>query len=312
MARVGIVVEAQEGLTWERWRRVVADCERLEFASLRVSDHLQSVIPSRSRSRPALPAWSALHLAAEWTEHIELATIVSPVTFYEPGVLLRQAEAVDQLSGGRVVLGLGAGRIAAEHERFEIPFGDWTYRFDRLKHTIQVMQRLWNEIPGARPLPLLLGGTGARRAVPLIARYAQEWNGFMLDEVAYRDAVAAIDTACAAIGRDSGSIRHSLSTLFLIGRSRRDLRERAMQLMNLLGGAPLLNRPGWEVAQRGPDEFIDFAKRHWPAVGTPEEAAERLRPLIDAGVELFLFEHFLHLDGEGLELLATEVMPKLL
>ena len=310
MAQVGIVVEGQEGLTWERWRHVVANCERLGFASLRVSDHLQSVTPLRSR--PGLPAWSALHLAAEWTERIELATIVSPVTFYEPGVLLRAAEAVDQLSGGRLLLGLGAGRIAAEHERFEIPYGKWTYRFDRLEHTILLMQRLWTEIPGARPLPLLIGGTGApHRALPLIARYAHEWNGFMLDPAAYGDAVAAIDEACAAIGRDAGSIRHSLSTVFLIGRSRRELRERAVQLMNLMKGAPFLAWLGSEIAQRGPDEFIDLAKRHWPAVGTPDEAVERLRPLIDAGVELFLFEHFLHLDTAGLELLATEVMPRL-
>ena len=83
-----------------------------------------------------------------------------------------------------------------------------------------------------------------------------------------------------------------------------------MQLMNLMEGAPLLARLGWETAQRDPDEFIDVAKRHWPAVGTADEAVERLRPLIDAGVELFLFEHFLQLDSVGLELLATEVMPK--
>ena len=132
------------------------------------------------------------------------------------------------------------------------------------------MQRLWAEIPGARPLPLLIGGTGApRRALPLIARYAQEWNGFMLDPAAYGDAVAAIDSASAAIGRDAGSIRHSLSTVFLLGRSRRELRERAMQLMNLMEGAPLLARLGWETAQRDQDEFIDVAKRHWPAVRAP-------------------------------------------
>ena len=303
MAQFGIVVEAQEGLTWERWRRVAHDAERLGFASLRVSDHLQSVTPVRSRE--GLPAWSALHLAAEWTQRIELAPMVSPVTFYQPGVLLREALAVDQLSDGRLLLGLGAGWNQPEHERFEVPFGDWKYRFDRLEHAIKLMQRLSCELPGARPLPLLMGGQGARRTLPLVARYAREWNGqFQLDADAYRDKVAALDAACAAIGRDPRSIRRSLQTAFLIGRTQEELRERAMQLKEVLGFA-------LRVESDRLEDIIAAAQNHFPAVGTPEEIAKRLRPFVDAGVELFMFEHFLHLDTESLDLLATEVMPRL-
>ncbi len=303
MAQFGVVVEAQEGLTWERWRRVVHDAERLGFASLRVSDHLQSVTPVRSRE--GLPAWSALHLAAEWTQRIELAPMVSPVTFYQPGVLLREALAVDQLSGRRLLLGLGAGWNQAEHERFEVPFGDWNYRFDRLEQAIQLVQRLSKELPGARPLPLLLGGSGRLRTLPLVARYAREWNGeFRLDASAYRTKVAFLDEACAAIGRDPRSIRHSLQTVFLIGRTQEALRERAVQLREMLGFV-------FRIESSEPDDLIAAAKQHFPAVGTPDEVVERLRPFIDAGVELFMFEHFLHLDTAGLELLATEVMPRL-
>lgn len=299
MAQFGVMVEAQEGLTWERWRRVVSDAERLGFASLRVADHLESVMGDRTRE--GVPAWSALHLAAEWTERIELAPMMSPVTFYEPGVLLREAEAVNQLSGGRLLLGLGAGWNQAEHERFEVPFGDWKYRFDRLERSIQLMHRLWDELPGARPLPLLMGGTGPRRGLPLIARYAAEWNGMMPNPDAYRDTVAALDSACAAIGRDAGSIRHSLMTSFLIGRNQDELRERAVRLKEVL----------FWLGGDTPDEIIASARQHWPAVGTPDEAVERLRPFVDAGVELFLFQHFLHLDSPALELLARDVMPRL-
>lgn len=299
MARFGVMVEGQEGLTWERWRRVVDDAERLGFASLRVADHLESVMGDRTRH--GVPAWSALHLAAEWTERIELAPMVSPVTFYQPGVLLREAEAVDQLSGGRLLLGLGAGWNEAEHERFEVPFGDWKYRFDRLEHAIQLMQRLWDELPGARPLPLLMGGTGPKRGLPLVARHAREWNGMTSDPAAYRTMVTALDEACAAAGRDPKSIRRSLMTSFLIGRTQEELRERAVAVKEVL----------FWLDGDTPDEIIEAAREHWPAVGTPDEAAQRLRPFVDAGAELILFQHWLHLDSAGLELLAGEVMPRL-
>lgn len=301
MAQFGVMVEGQEGLTWDRWRRVVHDAERLGFASLRVADHLESVMGVPTRE--GLPAWSALHLAAEWTERIELAPMVSPVTFYQPGVLLREAEAVDQLSGGRLMLGLGAGWNRSEHERFEVPFGDWKYRFDRLDGAIQLMERMWGgELPGARPLPLLMGGTGPKRGLPLVARHAREWNGMTADPAAYRGMIAALDEACAAAGRDPGSIRRSIMTSFLLGRNQDELRERAVQLKEILWG---------EGGGETPDEIIAMARQQWPAVGTPDEAAERLRPFVDAGAELFLFQHWLHLDSDGLELLATEVMPRL-
>lgn len=302
MAQFGVMVEAQEGLTWDRWRQVTGDADRLGFASLRVADHLESVMGDRTRH--GVPAWSALLMAAEWTERIELATMVSPVTFYEPGVLVREALAVDELSGGRLLLGLGAGWNEAEHERFEVPFGGWKYRFDRLERSLQLMHRLWDELPGARPLPILMGGSGRRRGLPLVARYAREWNGQTSNPAAYRQNLAELGEACAAAGRDPGSIRHSLMTCFLLGRDRDDLRERALRLKEealfWLGGDT-----------QDPDEIIAAAREQWPAVGTPDEAAARLRPFADAGVELFLFQHFLHLDTAGLELLAREVLPRL-
>src|SRR5438309_549633 len=133
------MIEAQEGLTWERWRRIVADSERLGFAALRVSDHCQSVMGVEARE--SLSAWIALALAAEWTERIQLGPMVSPMTFYVPAALGRQARAVDELSGGRVILGVGAGWNAAEHERFGIPFPPtWGERFDLLETGIALLR----------------------------------------------------------------------------------------------------------------------------------------------------------------------------
>ena len=118
MAHIGVMIEAQEGLDWPRWRRIVADAERLGFAALRVSDHCQSVFGVEGRR--SLSAWVALALAAEWTERIQLGTMVSPMTFYEPAVLARIALGVDELSGGRLLLGVGTGWNVPEHERFGI------------------------------------------------------------------------------------------------------------------------------------------------------------------------------------------------
>src|SRR2546429_3806033 len=101
------MIEAQEGLTWARWRRIVADSERLGFPALRVSDHCQSVFGVEGRE--SLSAWIALALASEWTERIQLGPMVSPITFYVPAVLARQALAGGELSGRRGVMGVGAG-----------------------------------------------------------------------------------------------------------------------------------------------------------------------------------------------------------
>ncbi|MGH7911039.1 MAG: LLM class flavin-dependent oxidoreductase [Candidatus Dormibacteraceae bacterium] len=291
------MIEAQEDLTWERWRRVVADAERLGFASLRVSDHLESVMGIRGRT--AVPAWPALTVAAELTERIQLGTMVSPLTFYEPGVLLREAVALDQLSGGRLILGLGAGWNQREHERFGVEFGSWTYRFDRLEHGLELLKRLNAEHPDGRELPLLLGGSGLKRSLPLAARYATEWNAQAPTPERYRELTQALDQACAAIGRDPASLRRSSMTSFLIGRNQAELAERAVELGKILP---------WLTGST-PDELVAAAKEHWPAVGTPDQIVARLRPFAEAGVELFCFQHFLHLDSDGLQLLAREVAP---
>src|SRR5919202_2957863 len=125
------MIEAQEGLDWPRWRRIVDDSERLGFGALRCSDHCFSVVGVEGRH--SLQTWVALALAAEWTERIQLGSMVSPITFYEPAVLARLALAVDELSGGRLILGVGTGWYQEEHERFGIAFPGLGERFARLE-----------------------------------------------------------------------------------------------------------------------------------------------------------------------------------
>src|SRR5262245_16718029 len=158
MADVGIMIEAQEGLNLERWRRLCADVERLGFPALRVSDHCFSVFGVEGRE--SLPAWSALTLAAEWTKRVQIAPMVSPITFYVPAVLGRIARTVDELSGGRLLMGVGAGWNVMEHERFGIPFpSSWGERFDLLEAGIARIRQTFE----GRDIPFLIGGGGQRR-----------------------------------------------------------------------------------------------------------------------------------------------------
>ena len=205
MAQVGVMIEAQEGLNWGRWRRIVTDAERLGFASLRTSDHLQSVM---GVDRESLSAWPALALAAEWTERIQLGPMVSPMTFYMPAVLGRTARAVDELSGGRLILGIGAGWNESEHRAFGIPLPGWRERFDKLEEGIGRLRRTFT----TRKIPLLIGGGGERRTREITAREAAEWNFPTPDLETFREKSAALDSRCRELGREPTAIRRSSRT----------------------------------------------------------------------------------------------------
>jgi alkanesulfonate monooxygenase SsuD/methylene tetrahydromethanopterin reductase-like flavin-dependent oxidoreductase (luciferase family) len=293
MAQIGVMIEAQEGLNWERWRRVVHDAERLGFASLRTSDHCWSVFGVEGRE--SLSTWPALTAAAAWTERIQIGPMVSPITFYVPAVLGRMARAVDELSGGRLILGLGTGWNQAEHERFGIPFPDWRRRFDALEAGIERVRQTF----GKRPIPLLIGGGGERRTLPLAARVASEWNLNLGDADEFRARSALLDQHCREIGRDPAEIRRSVMRTYLIGRDRGELEQRAAQLAEVIPG--LRDLP--------PSEILRALRERGALVGTPQETIEQMRPLARAGVELFMLQHFLLDDPDHLELLASEVLP---
>jgi alkanesulfonate monooxygenase SsuD/methylene tetrahydromethanopterin reductase-like flavin-dependent oxidoreductase (luciferase family) len=297
MARIGVMIEAQEGLDWERWRRVVADAERLGFAALRVSDHCQSVFGVEGRR--SLSAWVALALAAEWTERIELGTMVSPMTFYEPAILGRIALAVDELSGGRLLLGVGTGWNAAEHERFGIRLPPtWGERFDRLEEGIGRIRQTYM----GRDVRFLIGGGGTRRTRTIAAREAVEWNTNAPDGETYGAMSAGLDQRCREIGRDPSEIRRSLMKGCIVGRDLDELRRRAVEIAKVV--------PPPRLSGENADAILDSARQRW-FVGTPDEVVSQMRPFAEAGAELFLLQHLALDDADSLELLAAEVAPRL-
>ena len=299
MAKVGIMIEGQEGLNWDRWRRLCHDVERLGFSSLRRSEHLISLMGDDLRD--CIDCWTSLALAAEWTKSIQFGPMVSPMTFHHPAVLARQAAAVDVLSGGRLILGVGAGWNEREHAVFGVPFYTVKGRMDLLEQGIVRMRETWkisNPKPAQTPLPLLMGGRGEKRALPMIAREAAEWNLSHMDADEYRLKRRVLEDSCRAIGRDRSTIRHSVMATYIIGRDRDDLRERATKLRDFLPSLHGLDADGAMSAIR---------KRG--LVGTPEEIVDQIRSHAALGVDLFMLQHFLLDDRDALELLASAVLP---
>lgn len=300
MTQIGIMIEGQEGLTWERWRRLCTDVEELGFASLRRSDHLISLMGDETRE--CIDCWASLAMAAEWTKTIEFGPMVCPMTFYEPGVLARHAAAVDQLGGGRLILGVGAGWNQNEHEVFAVPFLDLKGRVDRYVNGVALIRDAWKRSSPKPPrdgvIPLLMGGSGEKRALPLVAREAHEWNYSRLDLEGYRQKREVLDRCCRDIGRDPSTLRYSVMTPYLVGRDRDELRERVLGLQQVL---PRL---------RGLDPDAALTKlRESALVGTPEEIAEQMRKFARPGTDLFMLQHFLLDDRDALQLLAEELIP---
>jgi alkanesulfonate monooxygenase SsuD/methylene tetrahydromethanopterin reductase-like flavin-dependent oxidoreductase (luciferase family) len=216
-------------------------------------------------------------------------------------MLARKAAAVDVLSGGRLILGVGAGWNENEHVKFGIPFLTTGGRMDLFEQGVTRIRETWalsNPKPAQDPMPLLMGGVGEKRALPLVAREAAEWNYTRMDHEEYKHKRDVINRACKEIGRDPASIRYSVMTTYIIGRDLDDLRQRALQLAEVV---PSFKR---DTA----DEILD-AVRQRALVGTPDEIAEQVRNYAALGVDLFMLQHFLLDDRDALQLLASDVIP---
>jgi alkanesulfonate monooxygenase SsuD/methylene tetrahydromethanopterin reductase-like flavin-dependent oxidoreductase (luciferase family) len=301
MAKLGIMIEGQEGLTWNLWRGICRDVEQLGFDSLRRSDHLFSVVGVSERE--SLECWVSLGLAAEWTERIEFGPMVSPMTFRPPAILAKMAAAVDQLSGGRLILGVGAGWNESEHQTFGIPFPPLKERFDNLEAGIVRIRETWR-MNSPRPvrdgsMPLLIGGSGERRTLAIAAREAAEWNFTGLDVESYKAKAAVLAEHCSRVARDPATLRHSMMTGHLVGRDEKELRQRAQRMSNVI--------PRFEGME--PDQVLEALRRGTWMVGTPDEVAEKMLAYSAAGVDLFMLQHYLMDDSDALELLAGEVIP---
>ncbi len=315
--RIGIMVEGQEDVTWERWFRVMVLAEELGFDSLWRSDHLFSVLGVVERETLAL--WPSLTAVALRTSRITFGQLVSPVSFRHPVELAQQAVALDHLSSGRYVLGVGAGWYEREHQAFGFPLLSVRQRMDRLAEALEVIRLLWTgevvsyqgtyyqlEQAQLRPrplraagVPIVIGGRGERRTLLLAAKYAVEWNVTNVGLEEHARKITLLREHCRAIGRNPETIICSWMVAHLIGRDNSELEERAVRLRQWF--------PTW--SRLSPAEVIAEARRrHW-LVGTPGEIIEQIRVRAAIGVQRIMLQTFDLDDVDALRLVASEVIP---
>jgi len=306
------MLEGQEGLTWERWFAIADRVESLGLESLSRSDHFFSLMGHPER--PALECWTSLTALAQRTQRIRFGPLVSPMTFRHPALLARMAAAVDLLSNGRLVVGLGAGWNDAEHQAFGIALPPLKERFDRLEEGIAVIKALWSggpvDLEGRyyplrraaaypRPLqrpapPVLIGGDGEIRLLRIVARDADEWNSHAPGPDVYKVKRAKLEEHCRAVGRNPDAIHRSWMGGILIGRDAREVAEKGRWMQSFLSGLSGV-RP--DVA---PDEL---RRRSW-IVGTPDQVASQLEAWSALRIERVMFQWYNLDDLDGLGLLA--------
>jgi alkanesulfonate monooxygenase SsuD/methylene tetrahydromethanopterin reductase-like flavin-dependent oxidoreductase (luciferase family) len=282
--KVGLLVEAEEGLDWPTWRATCLAAERLGFESIWLSDHLQSPWATRR----GLETWTALAVAAAETRRLVLGPLVSPVTFREPAIIGHLARCLVDLSGGRFVLGLGIGWNADEHAAAGIPFPAAPERACRLADTVKRLD------PN---IPVLIGGSGPRATLPVAARFADQWNMTTASVEAFSRGSANLDALCAEIGRQPTEISRSIACGLLVGRDTADLRANAERMRHCV--PPLAGAP----------DVVTVARDMGWLVGTADEVVVELRRFEAAGATRAVLGLYDLQAADTLELLADVVLP---
>jgi F420-dependent oxidoreductase-like protein len=303
---VAIMIEGQDGLNWPRWQRIAQAVEDLGFVGLYRSDHYTNAEPPDLDS---LELWVSLTWLASHTQRIEFGSLVSPVSFRQPTMTARMASAVDDLSGGRLTLGLGAGWQEREHRNYGWELLDIPRRFVRFQEGLEIITQLLHSeqpidfsgefyqlheailLPRPQRLggpPILIGGNGRQRTLPLVARYADEWNAVLIAADKFAELNPQLDQLLVENGRRPEEVRRSLMTELVFGRDEAELRRK-------LQGRPTAK----ELRQLG------------RIVGTPAEIVEQLGRLATLGVQRVMLQWLDLDDMDGLEALARTVLPQL-
>jgi alkanesulfonate monooxygenase SsuD/methylene tetrahydromethanopterin reductase-like flavin-dependent oxidoreductase (luciferase family) len=280
-----LMIEGQEGVTWEQWLALADACEAAGLEGLFRSDHYRSIV--RGEPAGALDAWATLAALAARTERIRLGTMVSPVTFRPASVLAKNVVTVDHVSGGRVELGIGAGWYELEHDTYGFPFGSARDRVDELQRQLPEIIRQWTESDDIRPKPLqqprpriIVGGRAKPRTVALAVRFADEYNTVSPSVDEARERARVVADAARSAGREP--LRFSMMIGCVVGRDAAEVDDRVARI-----GA---------VTTRHPEPP--------PIAGTVDDVVALLREYEAAGVGRAMLQHLHHEDVDMVALLG--------
>jgi F420-dependent oxidoreductase-like protein len=302
-----IMTEPQAGATYDDVLAVARQAEETGFGAFFRSDHLRALDPTRDGWPGSTDAWTTLAGLARETSRIRLGTLVSSATFRAPGVLAIQVAQVDQMSGGRVELGLGAGWFEAEHTAYGIPFPSTGERFDRLGEQLEIITGLWATPAGERydfvgkhytltdspalpkpvqsVVPVIVGGKGRQRTPTLAARFASEFNVPFLTPADAQARYAAVGDACRLIGRVDEPV---YSVMLTVG----------------------IGRTVAEIVSRTAFFEDKVALRARGVIGSPAEAVDTIGRYAEVGCGRIYLQLPDLSDLDQLELIAAEVMPQ--
>lgn len=302
-----IFVEPQQGATYDQQLAVAQRAEALGFDAFFRSDHFLKMGDVSGLPGPT-DSWVTLGAIARETSTIRLGTLVTSATFRHPGMLAVQVAQVDQMSGGRVELGIGAGWYDDEHRAYGIPFPPMGERFDRLTEQLEVITGLWSTPegetfshdgrwwpvqdspalpkPAQSPPPVIIGGFGPKRTPALVARFAAEYNVPFADVDTTAGLQQNIDAACEAAGRDPSTVLRTAAQVVCCGTDEAEIARRAASI-------------GREVEELRTNGMA----------GTPEELVAKLERFAEAGMRR-IYLQVLDLDDLAhLDLIAEQVLP---
>ncbi len=317
--RFALMLEPQQGLSYDEQLAIARRAEAAGFETLFRSDHYES-FPGAA-GRPTTDAWAVLAGLARETTTIGLGVLVSPVTFRTPGNFAKVVTTVDEMSGGRIEVGLGAGWNEAEHRRHGFPFPPIGERADLLEEWLEIIHGLWEGPDGwtfhgrhfsvedalfrPRPLPhdgrprprIIVGSSGTPRSYRIAARWADEFNASSAGPERVAEMQAGLDAACRATGRDPASLARSAMVGVLVGADAAEVDERGRALMAELGTAGAF------------EPWFEERRRRW-IVGTPDEARAMVSRFAATGVERIMLQDLLPRDLEHIDLLGRELVGR--
>lgn len=301
-----VMIEGQEDVSWDDWLAIARSCEENGIPTLFRSDHYLSVFGKDGRG--SLDAWGTLCGLAAATTDLRLGTMVSPTSFRHPSVLAKLIATADQISGGRIEPGIGAGWHQPEHDAFGFPFLPLKERMEVLEEQLEILTGRWADgefefegrhyamtpvdampKPVQKPMPLILGGKAGPKGAALAARFASEYNTTnpTIEDVVERR--GRIETAWADAGRDPETVRFSVMTGAAIGRDEAEAGDRLQRARERAG------RPELEYEFRG----------------SPEQLIEQFETWNQAGVDRVMVQLLLHDDLEQIEILGRDIAPAL-